>query len=156
MPSRMYLSPTGVRTTSPPAASTALLQAAVRQDGHDKAARQGAPIEPLQREDAEDLVAVDDASLAVDRDQAVGVAIEREPDVRATLDDHARERRRRGRPAIDVDVDPVGFDVDRLHPGAGRLQDRPPCRTTRAVRSVEDDMQPIRSMEPARPRRWSR
>ena len=43
-------------------------------------------------EDAEDLVAVDDASRRVDRDEAVGVAVEGEAEVRAPLQDGRRKR----------------------------------------------------------------
>ena len=75
------------------------LQPAVRQDRHDEAAGQCVSLEPLEGEDAEDLVAVDDATRPIDRDQPVGVAVEGEADVGAALDDRPGQRgRRRSRP----------------------------------------------------------
>jgi hypothetical protein len=41
------------------------------------------PSQPLQREDADDPVAVDDRPGAIDRHEPVRVAIEREPEVGA-------------------------------------------------------------------------
>ena len=51
-----------------------------------------AALEPVEGEDPEDLVAVDDLAGRVDRDQPVGVAVEGEPDVRAALPDRRGER----------------------------------------------------------------
>ena len=62
---RMCLSPTGVRTSRPPAASTACLEPAVREHRDDEAAVVERPArEPLEREDPEHLVAVDEAARA--------------------------------------------------------------------------------------------
>ena len=68
MPSRMYLSPTGVRTTVPPAASTACCRPPFESTDTTSVPTAGSAAigagrdEPLQREDAEDPVAVDDAA----------------------------------------------------------------------------------------------
>ena len=71
------------------------LEPAVREDRHDEAAaRQRVAGQPVEGEDAEDLVAVDDPAVGVDRDEPVGVAIEREADIRAGRDDRLGERRR--------------------------------------------------------------
>jgi hypothetical protein len=118
------------------------LQSAVRQDRHDQAARQGIAFEPLESEDPEDLVAVHDAALPIDRDQPIGVAVERETDVRPSLCDRPGERTRRRRARLDVDVDPVRVHVDGFYAGAGRGQDLLTRRTAGAVRAVEDDVQP--------------
>ena len=72
-----------------------------------------------QRQDGEDLVAVDDVALVVDREAAVGVTVEREPDVGAVLDDGRLERVEVGRAAAVVDVQAVGVGVDRDDVGAG-------------------------------------
>ena len=79
-----------------------VLEPAVGQDRHDEAAAvERVPLEALEREDAEDLVAVDEPARAVDRHAPVRVAVEREPDVGAVLDDGLRERRRVRRAAAD-------------------------------------------------------
>ena len=76
-----------------------LLQPAVREHRHDeRAARQLPAREPVEGQDAEDLVAVDDPARRVDRDEPVGVAIEREADVGARRDDGLGERRRERSP----------------------------------------------------------
>ena len=119
------------------------LQAAVRQDGHDQAAaRQLAAGQPVEGQDPEDLVAVDDAPVRIDRDEPVRIAVEGEADVGAVTDDGLRQRGRIGGPATDVDVDPVRIGVDHLDGRAGRLEDGRPERRARAVRPVEDDLQP--------------
>jgi hypothetical protein len=117
------------------------LQAAVREDRHDETARQRPVREPLEGEDPEHLVAVDHPTAAIHRDEAVGVTVEREPDVGAPLGDRGSERCRRGGPALDVDVDPVGLDVDGLDPCARGLQDAGSHDAARAVRPVQHDME---------------
>ena len=60
------------------------LQSAVRQDRYDEpATRQGTARQAVERQYPQDLVAVDDVSGGVDRDQSISVAVEREPDVGA-------------------------------------------------------------------------
>ena len=76
------------------------LQAPVRQHRDDEAAaRQRIALKAVKGEDPEHLVAVDDVAARIDRDQAVGIAIEREADVGTALDHGPRERGRIGRPA---------------------------------------------------------
>ena len=92
----------------PPGRLDGGLQAAVRQHRHDEAAAgQGVALEAVQGQDPEHLIAVDDVAARVDRDEAVGIAVEREADVGAALDHGPGERGRIGRPALDVDVDAV-------------------------------------------------
>ena len=81
--------------------------------------------EPVEGEDAEDLVAIDDATRRVDGDEPVGVAVEGEPDVGAARHDRLGQRGRVRGPAADVDVDAIRLDVDGLDLGAGRGQDAP-------------------------------
>ena len=84
--SRMYLSPTGVRTTRPPARSTTAarppLDSTLTTSVDSASAAAGQPVE---RDDAQQLVAIHDLAPLVDRHAAVGVAIEGEAHVRALL-----------------------------------------------------------------------
>ena len=75
-------------------------------------------LEALEREDPQELVAVNEPARAVDRDAPVGVAVEGEADVGPVLDDRLGERRRVGRAAAAVDVVAVGLVVDHRRPGA--------------------------------------
>ena len=47
----------------------------------------------VEREDRDDLVAVDQLAVLVDREHAVAVAVERDPEVEAELDDRALQQR---------------------------------------------------------------
>ena len=95
IPSRMYLSPTGVRTTLPAGRLDRLLEPAVREHRHhEPAAGERAAAEAVEGEDAEDLVAVDHPAGRVDRDESVGVAVEGEADVGARAATTSGERRR--------------------------------------------------------------
>ncbi len=66
----------------------------------------------------DDLVAVDDLALLVDREHAIAVAVERDADVVAELDDRALQQREVGGAAADVDVLAVRRIADRVHLGA--------------------------------------
>ncbi len=63
-------------------------------------------------------------SFFVDDDDAIGVAVERDADVGAHLPHLARQRFRRGRSALLVDVEAVRLDADREHLGAELPQGR--------------------------------
>ena len=76
----------------------------------------------VEREDREDLVAVDRVSLAVDREHAVAVAVEGDPEVEAAVVDDALQEREVGRAAADVDV--------RRRPGSAPTAS-PPLRAAR-------------------------
>ena len=62
--------------------------------------------------DGDDLVAVDQRAVAVDGQDTVGVAVEREPGVGAVVDDGALEVARVSRAAALVDVGAVGLGVE--------------------------------------------
>ena len=101
MPSRMYLSPTGVRTTWPPAASTAVCSPPFdRTDttspppGSASRSRRSRARMPSTWSPSTTLPA------RIHRDQAVGIAIEREADVGAAFDDGPGERGGSGRAAV--------------------------------------------------------
>ncbi len=67
----------------------------------------------LGGEHRQDLVAVDDVAVLVDEDGAVGVAVERDADVRAARADGRLQRSRVERAAVAVDVLAVGLDAER-------------------------------------------
>ena len=58
--------------------------------------------------------------LLVDREHAVAVAVERDPEVEAAVAHGLLEQREVGRAAADVDVRAVGLVADRVHLGAER------------------------------------
>ena len=95
----------------------------------------------VEREDRDDLVAVDDLALLVDREHAVAVAVEGDPEVEAAVDDGALEEREVGRAAADVDVRAVGVVADRVHLRAARLERLRAEARVRAVRAVDHDAQ---------------
>ena len=85
-----------------------------------------------------------DLALLVDDDQPVGVAVERDADVRR------RSRRpfpaaalRCGRAAAVVDVDAVGRDADRDDLGAQLPQGRGRDLIGRAIGAIDDDLEPV-------------
>ena len=76
----------------------------------------------VQREDREDLVAVDRLAGAVDGEHPVAVAVERDAEVVAALADGLLEQREVGGAATLVDVLAVRFVADRGHLGAELLE----------------------------------
>ena len=82
------------------------------------------------------------APLRVDEHDAVGVAVERDADVRLASDDLVLQVGRVGRAAAAVDVGAVGFRMDHIDAHAERRQD--PRRDHRggAVRAVDDGVDP--------------
>ena len=96
--------------------------------GHDRVVLQLTGLPHRQREDGQDLVAVDDLAVRVDREAAVGVAVEGEADVGTVLEDCLLQHVEVGRAAAVVDVDPVGLRADRVrrrHPRRAAPGDRP-------------------------------
>ena len=68
----------------------------------------------VEREDRDDLVAVDNVALLVDGEHAVAVAVEGDPEVEAAVEDGALQEREVGRAAADIDVRAVGRVADRV------------------------------------------
>ena len=85
------------------------------------------------------LVAVVDAAVAVDRQHPVAVAVEGEADLGLGAGDALGQRLEVGGAAAGVDVAPVGLDADRLDLGAEALEDRRRGAVGGAVGAVEDD-----------------
>ena len=97
------------------------------------------------RQDRQQLVAVDHRPVSRDRQATVGVAIVRDADVGAALDHRGDELVEVRRTAAVVDVQPVG-----LAPDGADGRTRQPQRLGRgaigsAVRAVDDDLQPGRA-----------
>ena len=107
--------------------------------------------------DPDDLVAVDQAAGRIDREHAVGVAVEREADVGALLHHGAAEILRVGGAAAGVDVGAVRLVVEHLHGGAERAQharERPTWRRrwrSRPPRADPPALAPRSTRAPTRP-----
>ena len=87
------------------------------------------------------MVAVEDRTRVVGADQAVGVAVQREAQVRPVLDDRGRDHLRVRRPAAQVDVRAVGDRVDRGDPRAQPPQHGRGDVRGRSVGAVHDHRQ---------------
>jgi hypothetical protein len=97
----------------------------------------------IESDDRQHLVAVDEVAVLVDRDHAVGVAVEREPRVRAGGYDRLLKLGGGGRSAAGVDVGAVGLGVQHAHPRPLNAQ-RPRRDLERgAVATVDDDRLPV-------------
>ena len=95
------------------------------------------------------LIAVDDVALLVDDDHAVGVAVERDADVGPHLAHLARQRLRRGRSDVLVDVIAAGLDAD-LDDFRAKLPQRLGRHLVgRAVGAVDDDPHALERDVPA-------
>src|SRR5439155_26039352 len=94
---------------------------------------------PIARRQVQDVVAVQQASGRVHDETAVGVAVERQTEVRLARADFLRERLRVQGPAPLVDVAAVGPIVYRRDPGAGAPVQLGRERAGCAVGAVEDD-----------------
>src|SRR5579862_6328210 len=97
----------------------------------------------VEREDRDDLIAVDRLAVLVDGEHAITVAVERDAEVEASLAHGALQEREVGCAAADVDVRPVGRVGDRVHDRAAPGE----CvrRETRicAVRAVDGDAKAV-------------
>ncbi len=111
--------------------------------GHHRVRPQRGPLPHGQREHGEDLVAVDLLAGVVHGQAAVGVTVVRDTEVRAVLDDRGLQLVQVGRAAAVVDVEAVrlGADRDDLRARPGERLRRDP--RGRAVRFVQDDLQPV-------------
>src|SRR5204862_3829020 len=114
------------------------LETDIAHDGrNDRAAFEPALALELTRAQEQHGVAVHDAAVAVDEDRAVAVAIERDAELAAALDDGARQPLWMRGPAMQVDVAavwPIGDD-DGLEPEPGEETRRHGRR--RAVGAVD-------------------
>ena len=120
------------------------LEPEIGHDGRDhRGLRQAAVLLPALGDDGEQLVAVDEVAVLVGDHHAVGIAVERDPDVGAHLAHLAAERLRLGGAAILVDVEAIGIDADREHLGAQFPQRGRNDSIGCAVGAIDDDPQPV-------------
>ena len=99
-----------------------LAQAEVAHDRDDDGtAGEQAPLEQVEGEQGEELVPVHELAGVVDREHAVGVTVEGDPERRSRGDDGLLQLLEMGRAALGVDVDPVRLGGENLvgqHRGA--------------------------------------
>ena len=118
--------------------------------GHDRRDERVAAQHTLllhrEREDRHDLVAVDLVPGRVDSETAVGVTVERDPEVGTGRDDGLLEVLEVRRAVAVVDVEPVRLPTDDGDRGP-RLAERPGSHLRRgAVRGVDDDVQALEAV----------
>ncbi len=119
---------------------------------HDRAdhrvgAERPAPLH-VERAHRQDLIAVDDLAALVDQDHPVGVAVDRDADVRAVLARDFGDVLRVGRAAALVDVGAVGLVPDCDHLGAELLEHGGRDLVGRPVRAVDRDAQALQGLLP--------
>jgi hypothetical protein len=137
-----------------PRARERLLDAEVRHHRADDAAAERAAAHRVHRDDVQQLVAVVDAPVAIGHHEPVAVAVERDAEVGAMLDDLGREERGVRRAATGVDVEPIGGDADRHDRRAELAEHRRRDVVGRAVRAV-DDQRHAAKIEGRRKRRFA-
>jgi len=117
------------------------------QVGHhradDAAALQYLRLLPGMGDQAEDLVAIDQAAALVGHDHTVGVAVERDAEIGAMVEHRLAQRGRRGGTAILVDVETVGLDRHRHHLGAKLVKHRRRDLVGGAVGAIDHDLQTV-------------
>ncbi len=114
-----------------------LVEAEVAHHGDDDAAVELAAGSQATGGQGDQLVAVVDLAVPVDREDAVAVAVEGEADARLGGGDALGQALHVGGAAAGVDVLPVGLDPDRLDLGAEALEDRRRGAVGGAVGAVE-------------------
>ena len=114
------------------------VEAVVGHHGHgDAVAGQAVVGAQVQRGERDQLVAVDDRAVAVDREHAVAVAVEGEAGVVAPLAHRLREALDVGGAAAVVDVAPVRVGREQVDLGAEAAEDLRRGAVGRAVGAVE-------------------
>ena len=108
---------------------------------------QGPALAKVQREDAHDLVAVDDVAAGVHGQAPVGVAVVADAQVRLMLDDRSLQVLQMGGAVPVVDVEPVRIGADDGDVGAGLPEGPRRDHRGRTVGGVDDHMHPV---EPVR------
>ena len=121
------------------AAQIALQPQIRHHGGHDAGLAQAAVLAPALRDDAHQLVAVDDLSKLVNQQQAVGVAVQRNANVGAHFAHLGDERFRRGRADVVIDVEPVRFNADGDHFRAQFPKRLRGHAIARAIGAIDDD-----------------
>ena len=104
---------------------------------HHRVAGQLSPLGQVEGEQGQQLVPADHPALGVDGEQAVGVAVEGQPQMGLVLHHGAGQRVGGGGPAAGVDVGAVGLAADGDHLGAQSLVDAGGQRRGGAVGAVD-------------------
>ena len=112
----------------------------------DRVVGQLALLHHVHRAHDEDVVAVDDLALLVDAEAAVGVAIMRDAEVRAVLEDSLLQGLEMRRAAAVVDVRAIRQRVDDLDIGTEAAQDFRHCLVGSAVGTVEHDLDAVEAL----------
>ena len=122
-------------------------QAVVAHDrNHQRPLGQGAVRKPLERADAHHPVPVDDVASLADRDEAVGVAVEGETHVQSLGPHQVGQAGRVGRAAADVDIRPIGIDMDGDHLRTEIAQEVGPEERGGSIGSVHADPQALQRL----------
>ena len=115
------------------------VEAVVGHHGDDDAAVELTARRQPARSQRDQLVTVVDAAVAVDRQHAIGIAVEGEADFGAGAGDALGQRLEVGGPTAGVDVAPIGLGPDHVDLGPKALEDRRRGAVGGAVGAVEDD-----------------
>ena len=99
----------------------------------------------VARDQAEDLVAVDDFAALIGEDDAVGIAVERDADIGAMFQHGGAEVFRDGGADILVDVEPVRLDADGDDRGAEFPEGGGGDFIGGTVRAIEHDAQAVQA-----------
>ena len=99
--------------------------------------------EQVAGQDREDVVAVDGSTRVIDQEDAVGVAVEGDPELGTVLDRRRGDRLEVRGAAVDVDVRAVRLAGDQLRVGAECGEQTRGDRRGRAVGAVHDDAQSV-------------
>ena len=105
----------------------------------DRRAWQPAFVAPALGDHRHHLVAVNQMAFLVDDDHPVGVAVERNADIRPHFAHLALQAPRRGRADLEIDVEPVRLDPDLDHLGAELPQRLGRDLVGGAIGAVDDD-----------------
>ena len=123
------------------AAVERLFEAEVAHLRADEAARHRAAPPVVERDHIEQLVAVVRATLGIDHDQPIAVAVERDAEVGPMLDHRRLQIPRMRRADTGVDIEPVRLVTDGDHFGAEFMEHRRRDVIPGAVRAIDDDFQ---------------
>jgi len=113
------------------------------QIGHQRAgdtAAERANDLTMRGQHIEQHVAVDDRAVAVDHDQTVAVAIERNPVIRAVSEHLVAQSFGVSRADVVVDIEAIGRDADRNHIGAKLVENVRGDVVSRAMRAIDHDL----------------
>src|SRR5512132_2875450 len=86
--------------------------------GNDRVVLQSTLLAERKRQDGQDLITVNDPAECVHRQAAVGIAIERDPEIGMLFQHCFSQRVHVSRPAVLIDVDAVWLSMDSVYLGS--------------------------------------